>query len=284
MNIKLIDYAKEFLLKYFSDYKEKTSNNIEDDIIGGDTEFIERGYLRWNKTPFFFALEKLIKENKIKYYIDKNSNKIYFLNKRVIDMIEYWENVHKEDNKRWLAGSTLKEVLENLELKDYDFKNKIVLEIGVGLGICTKELSYMCLIDVYDISETAIKRVKDYIRKGFIENVNDLPKNQYDLVISHLVSQHMNNDDLERQLKQVIPSLKKNGLFAMQFAYPIENINDNNESIENCQLGEVKRTLNYMKELIKNNEGIVEESFNKGEYSQFKQGWYSLYIRKLINK
>ena len=63
----LHEAAKQFLLVYFSDGKERMPSDFDEEIIRGlDITFMNGP--RWNNTPFFFALASLIDEGKIQYW------------------------------------------------------------------------------------------------------------------------------------------------------------------------------------------------------------------------
>lgn len=179
------------------------------------------------------------------------------MNKEVKD---FWENAHKNSMQEWLSGTHLRELKINLQLDDLLKENIEVLNIGVGLGVCTKELVEMgCTVDVLDISDIAIEKVKDITRKQYLASYEHaLPKNKYDLVISYLVSQHMNDVNLNRQLKYVIRSLKTTGTFALQFAFI-----DDYELMKNDQKriqGEIAETTGGVIRPLEDIQRFVEEN------------------------
>jgi predicted TPR repeat methyltransferase len=133
---------------------------------------------------------------------------------------EFWEQCHHNDEKLWLAGSHLQEVLQALEIKAIKV-NGNVLVIGVGLGYEVKELREITAnIDVLDISEFALARVKGMTKNQYLASeIEKLPENKYDLIMSYLVTQHIDDEELNRHLKYGIRALTCNGIFAMQFAF-----------------------------------------------------------------
>ena len=136
------------------------------------------------------------------------------------EIINYWDTCHINNDKMWLAGSHLQEVLLSLDIKAVKV-NGNTLVIGVGLGYEVKELrEFTTMVDVLDISEVAIERVKDIIHAGYLaKEIWKLPISRYDLVISHLVAQHMNDMDFKKQLELVIRSLKADGVYGLQIAF-----------------------------------------------------------------
>ena len=179
------------------------------------------------------------------------------MNKNVKD---FWEKAHEESAIEWLSGTHLNELKINLHLDDLLKENIKVLNIGVGLGVCTKELVDMgCTVDVLDISDIAITKVKNITRKQYLASYEfGLPKNEYDLVISYLVSQHMNDVNLKRQLKYVIRSLKSTGTFALQFAF-IEDYDLMKRDQERIQ-GETAETTGGVIRPLEDIQKFVEEN------------------------
>lgn len=80
----LIKAAKDFLIIYFTDGKERTPENFDEDILGGlDINFgvgtNPHRKPRWNQTPFFKALGELVAEGIVKYKIEENGRYVYWL-------------------------------------------------------------------------------------------------------------------------------------------------------------------------------------------------------------
>jgi cyclopropane fatty-acyl-phospholipid synthase-like methyltransferase len=195
----------------------------------------------------------------------------------------FWEQVHKQNNKRFLTGSSGLEVLRNLDVSLTPTCK--VLNIGVGEGHCTREFSKITpFVDVLDISEIALDSVDGSANKRFLEEEIDLiPQLEYDFALSHLVTQHMSDSSLNRQLKYVIAALKEDGVFAMQFAFDKgEPMPDSLE--QRCQQGLMVRTLEEMKTFVKNNGGVVTYIKDISIDSQWKLGWYCIHIMKEQNE
>ena len=198
-------------------------------------------------------------------------------------MKDFWEQIHEQSNKRFLTGSSGVEILNNLHVNLTPTSR--VLNIGVGTGDCTKYyLSITPFVDVLDISLAALIKVHELARDNFLEEeIEEIPKSEYDFVLSHLVTQHMTDLALNRQLKYVILSLKEKGVFAMQFAFDKgEPMPDSEE--ERCQQGLMVRTMKEMETLVKNNGGKVVFSKEIPISSQWKLGWYCIHIMKDKNE
>jgi len=132
-----------------------------------------------------------------------------------------------------------------------------ILNIGIGTGAETIELSkHNVIIDVLDISEIAINKVKDITRNQYLSsNIENLPINEYDIAVSHLVSQHIDDDELNKQIKYVLRSLNTTGTFAMQFAFNDDNDNKTHD-LDSQKHGNICRSLSEMDSIIKKMEEI----------------------------
>lgn len=174
---------------------------------------------------------------------------------------EWWDKAHKEFNNKLLSFSDIGYVFDTLCIKNYlDKENITVLEVGVGIG---KTAFGMFLhgftVDIMDVSPIPLERLK-YARNKFLFPEDSVINNEYDLIISHLVAQHMTNEDLDLQLSKIIPSLKKDGIFSMQFY-----LNDIKEFdiVEAQKFGGFPRTLEKLKELVEKNNGKIVFFNNK---------------------
>jgi SAM-dependent methyltransferase len=131
---------------------------------------------------------------------------------------QWWEDKHAEDNRLFLSGYLGKKVWDFLQIEDRLTEGASVLEIGVGFGYCTKDtVEKGVRLSVLDISERAVARVRDITHAQYLSPVS-LPSAEFDLVFSHLVAQHMSDEDLVLQMVEVLRSLRPEGIFAMQFA------------------------------------------------------------------
>lgn len=114
-----------------------------------------------------------------------------------MDNIEkYWAQMHSISSVRYLSGSSGRCTWDECGVTPFIKKGKNILNIGVGLGYCTRDL-YDTGANVYvlDICEEAINRVEKFIIKGYLEkDIESIPDNFFDLAISHLVTQHMSDE------------------------------------------------------------------------------------------
>jgi SAM-dependent methyltransferase len=169
------------------------------------------------------------------------------------EIINYWDTCHTNNDKMWLAGSHLQEVLLSLDIKAVKV-NGNTLVIGVGLGYEVQGLrEFTTLVDVLDISEVALSRVRDITHAQYLASeIWKLPISRYDLVISHLVAQHMNDRDFKKQLELVIRSLKADGVYALQIAFDPQDKRTREEvqGIESQKTGYVFRSLGKINDMV----------------------------------
>jgi len=207
-----------------------------------------------------------------------------FLNEKE-NIKEYWERMHNDEMMCLLSNNSGNVIWKNLNIIDLIKKDKVILNIGVGTGRCTKELIDLgAIVDVLDISESAINNVRNIVRNSYIvKNLESIKDNEYDLVISNLVSQHMNDEDLIIQMKKIIKSLKEDGIFAVQQAGILDLIN-NTQDLVNQKGGRVCRTLSKFSELIESCGGIIMSMKIYEIYSHYNSYGYYLHVMKKINK
>jgi SAM-dependent methyltransferase len=131
-------------------------------------------------------------------------------------MTDWWDIAQQKDHAFWLSGTPGEEIWARLGVRERLSSGVSVLNIGVGLGRCTRELAALgCHVSVLDISPRAIERVSD-VAAGWIRP-EDLPAERFNLALSHLVMQHMPDFDVQDQIAHVIRSLTPDGLFAFQY-------------------------------------------------------------------
>jgi len=175
---------------------------------------------------------------------------------------DFWEMNYEYSNtdmkqngmncEYWLSNQPFKEIHQ---LLDTTFKIDMkVLVIGIGSGNDIKQLKNITdNIYAADISQKAIDKMEGIIIEGYTpENYDKIPQDYFDLIISHLVSQHMNNEDLNYQIKMMMPCLNKTGVFAMQFASAKDGNNMDekpvNDEMQMC--GAIGRSPEFMKSIF----------------------------------
>lgn len=187
----------------------------------------------------------------------------------------WWDIVHAVDSLSFLTGSHLVEVAHRLEISDRIAPGATVLEVGVGLGYCTRELSSAgCVVQVLDISAVALGRVMNYVEGTYLSPAL-LPTETFDVAISHLVSQHMLDGTLVAQIREVVRALKPDGLFAMQFAGPKDPPYPELPIDLLAKAGMICRTPEQIETLVTNAGGKLARCVQKDGLN-----WYAAHIIK----
>ena len=197
------------------------------------------------------------------------------------ELIKHWDNFSQ------IYNTPTNQVWGYLNVNNFISQGKVILDIGVGGGDESKELYEKgCVVHALDISPLGLERVKPYTIERYLPSqLKELPENFFDLVISHLVTQHMSDEDLLEQMKAVIKGLKKEGIFAMQFAdSEIEHYHIN-QDIERQKSGSICRSIEKMKKMVKEAGGKIVGITNKPTlFPAFKTKWHAIHIKKCKEK
>ena len=149
----------------------------------------------------------------------------------------------------------------------YNLSNNI-LEIGIGEGHVVKEMvNHGKNITTSDISESAKDKIKDISSYYHLNNIDNIPKNNFDIIFCHLVVQHIDDSMLEYHLKHFIPTLNEKGVYYIQYRGKHETtINKNIDEL--CKYGDVTRDPVYFKNIVEKYNGIVIEDnvVRNGDY------------------
>ena len=200
-------------------------------------------------------------------------------------MKEFWEEKHRNKLVTYLSGHCGATVIKGLYIEPIIGallgSSCEVLEIGVGLGICTRDLRDMGMhISCVDISEEALRRVEKYCDRRFLSSkIDTLPTDFFDLAISFCVTQHIDDAALSAQLWEVIRSLKPEGIFAMQYAFafygsPLE------QGRAQMEAGAVNRPIERMHQMVAEAGGRIVLSRVSSISPQFQSGWGVIHIMK----
>lgn len=196
-------------------------------------------------------------------------------------MKEWWQRAHVRDHQVWLTGSEGAEVWQRLEVIDRLTPGAAVLNVGVGFGHCTRELvAKGCVVDVLDIAPAALERVAGIVRTGYLAGaIEKLPPNTYDVAISHLVAQHMMDSDLREQIREVVHSLKPDGVFAIQFATSTLPVTPE-QTPTAAKGGSNQRSPERIAELAQQVGARVALSKAREQFPDHNAGWHVVHIVK----
>ena len=196
---------------------------------------------------------------------------------------EFWELAHRGKSHLWLSGTPPSEVFERLKVLEYLENRKLrILNVGVGEGYCTSALTQQGhQLDALDISLKALENVADVTVNQFI-NASDLSNEKYDLILHHLVAQHMSHKDLSTQLGHLIRSLKNDGFLALQFVSSCEN--DQFVTEDDClstqMHGGVLRSTQFMSEMIRGCGGNVINVYKMESWQNSDALFKTIHVNK----
>ena len=206
---------------------------------------------------------------------------------------DWWESCHaskpghlspvsKVDCSYFVSDYGGPHLWNSLNITDRIAPDTLVLEIGVGGGTDIKELHARGLkVHVLDITSAALDKVRAFTEGQWLEpQIELLPENRFDIAISHLVTQHISNETLSRQIKYVLRALKTNGVFAMQFADRTTGIDwaSYRETLDRQKEGGVCRSLEMMKELVNASGGKITWVSQPQDFPGNAR-WFNIHIR-----
>lgn len=158
----------------------------------------------------------------------------------------WWQDRHRDKSTKYLSGSNLLQIHKYTDILSVVKSDSKVLNIGVGTGRCTRELTALgCNVYVVDVIKEAIEKVRDVIVVGWV-GYSGLPMRYFDTALCHLVVQHISDAKLLLLLLRVLGAIKSNGIFVLQFA----ECPQKEQSVKAEHYGGVCRTLPEMKKLV----------------------------------
>ncbi len=196
----------------------------------------------------------------------------------------FWRLSHVLKSSRWITGSQPEDELRNLQFSEIENSVQNILIVGVGSGRTANYLYHAGYsVSVLDISEVALRKVDHGVVKYLTSDYMKIPQNEFDLVLHHLVAQHMTNSDLIDQLEVLYRSLKKEGEIRIQLASSlVEAKNDLKVTFRDVKRGSVLRSEQSIVDLA---QGITSEFEVRHLYDfpQWEEGWrwYLLVLKKL---
>ena len=208
-----------------------------------------------------------------------------------VKLSNHWENCHTEVEKKhhfFLTGSLLNNYLTLFDChKEYNASNNI-LEIGIGEGQVVKEMAeHKKTITTCDISKSAEDKIKDIASYYHLNDIDNIPKNNFDIIFCHLVVQHIDDNMLEYHLKHLISTLNDKGVYYIQYrGVPEHGPTDLLPIDELCKYGDVTRDLVYFKNIVEKHNGIVIEDklVNSGEFIEGRKYPWCWRVIKIMKK
>lgn len=187
-----------------------------------------------------------------------------------------WDKYHADNSAYWLTGSRLQHIVDSHCINLNNYKNKAILDIGIGTGIFTKTLSvYTDKVYAADISKLALKKVSSFAKTYLTENLDKVEK--VDLAICHLVFQHCTDEEVERIINDV--QLKDNGIFSFQYAYFRDNKLKKTFSDRYIKLNETHffRSQEKIREIITSTNKVLVDAIKIREFTDFN--WETIRVK-----
>lgn len=206
------------------------------------------------------------------------------------NLSKHWEKCHEKvesEHHFFLTGSHLKQYLNLFKCYNHYKVSNNILEIGIGEGQVVKEMaSHGKNITTCDISKSAKDKIKDIASYYHLNDIDKIPKNNFDIIFCHLVVQHIDDSMLEYHLKHFIPTLNKKGVYYIQYRGK-HNITIDKKIDELCKYGDVTRDAKYFKTVVEKYNGVVIEDniVHKGNFIAGKyKPWTWRVIKIMKNK
>lgn len=180
------------------------------------------------------------------------------------DLGEFWAKAHENLNSFWTSGTNWEYIKDVFQIDSQQIKNQNVLVVGVGQGT---ELAGVHLsgarVAGYDLFVPTLKTLEGYQ----IYTPLDLPpKNEFDLVLCHLVFQHCDDSSAIEILSLIAESLKGSGVGKIQFSIPIASQDDGeNPNLEVLKCGLNHRSVSSIYKLIASVNLVITE-FNLTQF------------------
>jgi SAM-dependent methyltransferase len=131
---------------------------------------------------------------------------------------DFWNTKHESNDLTWITGNYLQKYYQWLGISENDLRDKTVLEIGVGMGYASAQISQLCAsLYCADISAKALRRVS-LIAKDCYQTMDIKSAPPVDLALCHLVLVHCDDDEFVRIINDV--NLLPNGRLIVQISGP----------------------------------------------------------------
>ena len=173
-------------------------------------------------------------------------------------VVEFWKTAHREKQRKWLTGGGAAAVVKHLGVGRLVAPAKGIMEIGVGTGLCVRELaSKGCRMIAVDICEEALADLQSVAECYLV--TDELPVNVVDLAISRHLVQHMDTDTLRHHLTYVHAALRPGGIYALETPWVIGGLINNLENYTQKEVcfGGCCRTPNGIRALADECGGIT---------------------------
>ena len=229
-------------------------------------------------------ISRKLKSLKIRVLEKIDAHKANVILQNASTLQEFWNESHKTQNLRWLTNSNPESELEFLDFDLNKSSQTRILVVGVGTGSTANYLAdRFKFVDAIDISEIALQNLSPKIKYRFTtNNYNLIPDRKYDVVLHHLVAQHMSTKELLLQIIELEKKLDFFGEIRMQIASSVlEDRNDIEELEENQRIGKVLRSPEKLVSEITSKTNLKVRIEKTKLISNWEEGWkWTLLVMK----
>src|ERR1700760_1828233 len=89
---------------------------------------------------------------------------------------QFWDRAHGGEDPYWLSGFSGPDIWRRLDVSGRIRRGAVVLNIGVGLGHCTRALAEAgCVVHALDISPIALERVRNIATGWLSTDLDRIP-------------------------------------------------------------------------------------------------------------
>jgi hypothetical protein len=174
------------------------------------------------------------------------------------DMLEFWAGSHEAGGIERLSCHSLDTHLASLRV-ELPSGSSSILCVGIGDGRWVSNL--------VDLSPQYSVWTLDIVQKSIAGATSrtdpaSLPSDWFDLAMSLWVAPHMSDEGLAAQLRCVIQSLKRGGVFAIQYNEPTAGW-DVRQDIYAAQAGQMVRSRGAFLKMVADSGGRAEFVFEE---------------------
>ena len=201
---------------------------------------------------------------------------------------DFWEEQHKKAFCSYKAAR-LQELIRSMRLEPLE--DKTVLCVGVGDGKQVQDVveAGAKAVHAADISEHALANVSHIVHGAYLfPHFDTMPSDIFDVAISHLVIQHINNESLIHHLTNIIRALTPAGTLYLQSAFSLVGKEDFLDSFitgDMMKSGSVYRSRKFVELLITECNGVVirEPAVQHFTDRQDKIAWHKFNMQRVEN-
>lgn len=193
-------------------------------------------------------------------------------------ILDFWNRAHDKGRSFWTSGTPFNEIIDffNLYVDPNFKKGKKVLVVGVGQG--TEIDGFKSL--QFDVSGLDIVDDLDKKFNTTIYSYSNL-RGRYDLIVMHLVAQHMDDFTLRNAFNLLNHHLKESGSLFVQFAISFGEHLKSDQSISLQKNGSITRIYSEINDIAFKSNLIISEFNIKRYYPEYGMCHASVLFHKV---